>query len=518
MEKKNVGIWIRVSTEEQAKGESPETHERRARLYAESKGWNVVTVYHLEALSGKSVMGYAETKRMLADIRNKSITGIIFSKLARLARNTKELLEFAEIFKKEDADLICLQEAIDTSSPAGRLFYTMIAAMAQFEREEVASRVSASIATRAQMGKQIGGKPSLGYKWEDGKLVLDEKYAPVRKLVFELFQKHKRKKTVARMLNEGGYRTRSGKKFTDSTVIHLLRDPMAKGIRRSNFTHLNDKGKQERKPASEWMLHPCPAIVSEELWDDCNKLLDESLIKNKRKGPRAKHLLAGFVGCADCGKKMYVFHSTKTPRYRCANCGNHISTTDLEEIYHEQLKTFLLTDISVSQYLESLDMELQEKQRLLSIATTERDSLSKKMDTLLELRMNNELSKEVFSQKYRPLEERLLQITGQLPELEAEIDFLRIQHRSGDVVLRDATDLYSCWNTLEFGDKRMIIEAITESVSVGRTDIHIKLSYLPTKPIQSHTADPTPNSGNSSDSSYLRNPVKRHDNGTMVVQ
>jgi site-specific DNA recombinase len=54
---KSVGIWIRVSTEDQAKGESPEHHEKRARYYAESKGWQIKEVYHLEAASGKSVMG-----------------------------------------------------------------------------------------------------------------------------------------------------------------------------------------------------------------------------------------------------------------------------------------------------------------------------------------------------------------------------------------------------------------------------------------------------------------------------
>jgi len=69
-QKKQVGIWIRVSTDDQAKGESPEHHEKRARLYAEAKGWEVKTVYHLEALSGKSVMGYVETKRMLEDVHS----------------------------------------------------------------------------------------------------------------------------------------------------------------------------------------------------------------------------------------------------------------------------------------------------------------------------------------------------------------------------------------------------------------------------------------------------------------
>ena len=95
--KKSVGIWIRVSTEEQAEGESPEHHEKRASYYAESKDWKVAEVYHLEAVSGKSVMDLPETKRMLDDIRSGHISGLIFSKLARLARNTKELLEFSEI-------------------------------------------------------------------------------------------------------------------------------------------------------------------------------------------------------------------------------------------------------------------------------------------------------------------------------------------------------------------------------------------------------------------------------------
>ena len=88
--KKKVGIWIRVSTEDQARGESPEHHEMRARMYAEVKGWEVAEVYHLEGVSGKAVMKSEEAHRMLRDIREKRIQALIFSKLARLARNTKQ--------------------------------------------------------------------------------------------------------------------------------------------------------------------------------------------------------------------------------------------------------------------------------------------------------------------------------------------------------------------------------------------------------------------------------------------
>src|SRR5580658_2133950 len=107
---KPVGIWIRVSTEDQAKGDSPQHHEARAREYAKWNEWNVKEVYNLAGVSGKTVMEHPECKRMLEDIKRGHITGLIFSKLARLARNKDELEKFAKMFRGSDADMISLQE------------------------------------------------------------------------------------------------------------------------------------------------------------------------------------------------------------------------------------------------------------------------------------------------------------------------------------------------------------------------------------------------------------------------
>src|ERR1051326_5734252 len=114
---RQVGIWIRVSTDDQAEGDSPAHHEMRAREYAKFNGWNVREVYDLAGVSGKSVMEHPEAKRMLADIKRGHITALIFSKLARFSRNKRELEDFADIFQRHNADMVSLQEKIDTSTP-----------------------------------------------------------------------------------------------------------------------------------------------------------------------------------------------------------------------------------------------------------------------------------------------------------------------------------------------------------------------------------------------------------------
>jgi Recombinase len=160
--------------------------------------------------------------------------------------------------------------------------------------------------------KATGGIAPLGYRWQDGKLIVEKSESSTRKLIYELFIKHKRKKTVAKLLNDLGYRTRNGSLFSDTTIDRLIRDTTAKGIRIENDREIKVE-----------------AIVENELWERANNFLGQKQTKPP------VHLFIGFAYC-DCGGKMIV--PSNAEKYVCLDCKKKIGIDDLEEIFSSQLE------------------------------------------------------------------------------------------------------------------------------------------------------------------------------------
>jgi site-specific DNA recombinase len=467
-------IWLRVSTEMQVEGDSPLHHEKRARGYAEGKGWEVIETYRLDAVSGKSVMDHPETQRMVRDIKRGHVQSLIFSKLARLARNTRELLSFSDLFQECNANLVSLGESIDTSSPAGRLYFTLIAALTQWEREEIAARVSASIPIRAKLGKPLGGAAPYGYKWEEGKLIPDTNEAPIRKLIYELWIKERRKKVVARLLNERGYRTRNGALWSDTSVMRLIQDQTAKGIRIANYTSTKDSKKAwVLKPESDWIRLPCVPIISEELWNEAN-----SLISPKRAvkiGRPAVHLFAGVALC-HCNGKMYVKSSAPT-KYVCKACNNKIPVTDLEELFQNELASFYVNEEDVNERLLSMNEQLSQKTDLLKSSQNELSKLRAEADKLYDLYQSEMIDKYGFGQKYEPLSKRIEALNNEISSLQGHLDASHISLISKSEIMSGARDLHSKWPSLPPLEKRQIIEAITDTIIIGEGEITISLLH-----------------------------------------
>lgn len=479
---KDVGIWIRVSTDEQAQGDSPEHHEVRARSYAEAKGWTVRTVYNLAGVSGKTVMGHPECKRMMEDVRLKRITGLIFSALFRLCRNKRELEDFSDFFRENEADMISIQDAIDTTTPMGRMFYTFRAAQGQWEREEIAGRVAVSVPIRAKLGKPLGGQAPFGYRWEGKKLVIDPKDAPVRKLIYEIFAEHKRKRTVARILNERGFRTRDRKNvkgglFTATTVERLIKDPTAKGEHRSNYTKsLGDKKHWKVKAEHEWVINPVEPIVSTKLWDECNALLEARKTKGERPTKKGKNALQGFVVC-HCGEKMRFPYNT--PKWVCLKCRNKIPVADLDALFRDEIKNFMVSAEKVASYVATTQNGVAEKKTLLATLKKERERLKIEANECFELYHAGGLTVPQFKERFQPVDARKQQLEREIPRLEGEVSAESAKEVSADYVASEAHSFYDNWPKLPEDRKRQIVEVILKDIVVGKDDVSINLFNLP---------------------------------------
>jgi site-specific DNA recombinase len=217
--------------------------------------------------------------------------------------------------------------------------------------------------------------------------------------------------------------------------------------------------------------------VSDELWDSCNAILDGQEKKRTPLGPRTVHLLSGYVYCT-CGDKMYVY--TESPVYKCKKCKRKIRVSDLDEIYHDQLKSFLLTDQDIEAINDKSETTIAEKEALLRTVRDEYATLTKNVENWLSLRISGEFTKADFARVYKPAEQRLRQIEKEIPALEAERDFLKIQSVSNDTVTQEAKDLYQSWTKMPFEEKRTIIETITDKIIIDTESINIALSYIPT--------------------------------------
>jgi len=474
---KPVGIWIRVSTEDQAQGESPEHHLERARSYAKSKGWDVKEVYDLSGQTGKGVMGNEQSKRMMKDIERGHISGLVFSKLARLSRNRRELEDFSDFFRKHSADLISLSEAIDTSTAGGRMFFHLLGVFAQWEREEIVERVNASVLTRAKLGKSINGSSPYGFQWKDRKLVVKPEEAAIRRKAYELFLEHRRKGHVAKLLNEAGYRTRQGSVWRDTTVLRILEESSAKGVYVFNrYRQLEGSWKTEMKPESEWGRIECESIISVELWDQVNQIIEEQLKSWKKPGKLPVHLFSGLAQCS-CGKKMYV--RAGSPKYICRGCCNKIGIADLESVIHQELKAFFTEPARIAGHLQSADRNLAEKSSLLDTHQREIQKVKDEMKQTHRLYLDGQITAQGFGEFYKPAEQQLNQLMAELPKLQAEVDFLRVNKLSADDVLHEASTLYDRWPKMPVDEKRKIAESLIEKVVIGDGEIDITFSYLP---------------------------------------
>ncbi|GAH75965.1 unnamed protein product, partial [marine sediment metagenome] len=189
------------------------------------------------------------------------------------------------------------------------------------------------------------------------------------------------------------------KRFSDEEVKMLLEKYLSEKVQLSYLLEI--LGIKRRR--EEWVSTKVEPIVSGDLWNQYNAILDEQEKKNKRPARKAVHLFTGIVFCS-CSNKMYV--PSNSPKYTCYSCRNKIRKDNLEEVFQQQLKSFFFSPSEIGTYLNKADQVIKEKERLLEVLGKEEQRIKREMDKVYRAYIDDEITMESFGRQYRPLEIR----------------------------------------------------------------------------------------------------------------
>ena len=143
-------LYARVSTQDQ----TPDMQLDALRAFAEARGW-VAHEFVDHGVSGAKERRPA-LDGLLAAARTRKVDVVVCTKLDRLARSTHHLVTLAKELESLGVDLVVLDQAIDTTTPAGRLLFHVLAAIAEFERDLIRDRVIAGLRRAKAHGKRLG--------------------------------------------------------------------------------------------------------------------------------------------------------------------------------------------------------------------------------------------------------------------------------------------------------------------------------------------------------------------------
>jgi DNA invertase Pin-like site-specific DNA recombinase len=150
-------IYARVSTTGQ--GQSPEMQVRELREYCERRGWQIAGEYVDAGISGAKD-SRPELNKLMADAHRRRFDAVVVWKFDRFARSVSHLLRALETFNALGVAFVSLSEQIDTSTPTGKMVFTVLGAVAELERSLIAERVRAGVRNARAKGKRLGRPPS----------------------------------------------------------------------------------------------------------------------------------------------------------------------------------------------------------------------------------------------------------------------------------------------------------------------------------------------------------------------
>jgi site-specific DNA recombinase len=431
-------------------------------------------------------------KRLMADVEAGKVDAVAVYKIDRLSRSLLDFSKLMETFREHDVTFVSITQQFSTSTPVGRMTLNLLATFAEFEREQISERTRDKMHAARKRGMYVGGRPVLGYKVVDRKLVPVAEEAQRVRDIFELFVGLGSVMRTVEELNRRGWRmkswdgkdgkTRHGRHFDRKNVTTILRN--ATYVGKIDFEgHLYD-GKHE-------------GIVPQELWDAARN----RFAKNATSGAaefRNKYgaLLRGLAECGVCRAAMTHTYTAKRGRqwryYECRTIhdrgasacpGSRISATKLDEFVIDRIKDIGKDPALVAAAIEAakrsadarrpeVERDLREAEREVKRLTAERghliDGVARGAKGLVERLEVTDDELEVVGRRARELAAELI-----------ALDTRTIDEADLRTVLAQFTPI---WDQLVTSEKirvlNLLIERVVFDARAGEVEIRFRATGI----------------------------------------
>lgn len=280
-----VGIYTRVSTEEQAKeGFSLEAQRDLLEKYAKENGFEVYGIYCDEGYSGENYER-PEIQRLFKHLWEGKFKAILVKSVDRISGRMSDISKLLDdVLLPNRCRLLVSDNNLDSSTLNGSMFINLLGTFAQYERGMIIERVKTGMEERAEQGFWNGGIV-LGYDNVNKSLVINNEEALLVKKILELRAEGNGYKYIAKTLNEEGHRSKKGKLFSICTIKTILENEVYIG--KVKWGKRRDNGAKRRKGETEGFLlvdGKHEAIFPLDLWakvQSVNNTNRESIKKSK---------------------------------------------------------------------------------------------------------------------------------------------------------------------------------------------------------------------------------------------
>jgi len=368
-------IYTRKSSEEGLEQEFNSLQAQREACEAfiasqRHEGWVCLrTAYDDGGCSG-ATMDRPALQRLLADIAAGRVDTIVVYKIDRLTRSLADFAKMVEILDARAASFVSVTQQFNTTTSMGRLTLNILLSFAQFEREVIGERIRDKIAASKQKGMWMGGVPPLGYRAQDGKLLMIESEAEIVRAIFRCYAEFGSVRLLKDELEARGIKSKSwttasgrrvgGKPFSRGALYHVLQNHLYRG----EIVH-----KGQAHPGEH------PPIIDQTLWDAVQaQLAANTAERNLGTRTRLPSPLAGMLFDGD-GNRMTPTHATKKgTRYRYyvsrtlitndqtdGSAGLRIPAGEIEQAVTSRLRQWLVDPGSVYQATRLADPSAQRR-------------------------------------------------------------------------------------------------------------------------------------------------------------